>query len=212
MLFCAPLQGNPPLSRLALILATQAGPQRALSDLIHYAVCPSVHARVCVSICACINVQTFWRFKADGTSCVIKKTRPCDVSVFLSFFRLFLSLVQCGAVRATGELLMREGIVVLLQIAHRFLQEKSRKEGKHEIPNIRGLLWNSRAIKELEIFFFSFFFFFGEFLLSMNPHTLVSTSDSNQKERENGTNQLLSFRSSFTLFGIFRSPSRVAFL
>lgn len=121
MLFCAPLKGNPPLSRHSLILATQAGPWRALSDLIHCIVFPFV----CVFWTCTHTHAHFPVFQDWQDTHAIKNTSRRDV-----WTRCLFS----GVVTATGELLTTQGIVILP--AEEEEQEKSLKEGKREIPNI----------------------------------------------------------------------------
>lgn len=84
--------------------------------------------------------------KMFGDSIRFLVSRPTRLFLFL-FPRLSLCF---GVAAALGELLMREGIVVLPQISDRFVYERgeeeqgtSLKEGKHEMPNIFSLRFRS---------------------------------------------------------------------
>lgn len=127
MLFGAPLKGNPPLSRHSLILATQAGPQRALSDLIHCTVCPTAFKCVCIS-CACMySMFTFYNVSwclMTGHAVSSRTPLPQKISTILSSSLLFCFEVAT----ATGELLMTWGIVVLPQISCCLLHERGEEE------------------------------------------------------------------------------------
>lgn len=99
--------------------------------------------------------------KMFGDSIRFLISRPTHLFLFL-FPRLSLCF---GVAAALGELLMREGIVVLPQISDRFVYERgeeeqgtSLKEGKHEMPNIFSLRFRSH--QGISVFCSRLLFFF----------------------------------------------------
>lgn len=145
MLFCAPLQGNPPLSRHCLILATQAAPWRALSYLIHCAVCP---------LCVRARRVTFMRTFPD----VLRLTGQVvsSVGIFLSF-RFFPSFFRSLSLFSQRWIIYKGG-----NFPSALLQGTSPKEGKHVLQCILGLPWSLAAIQEFLTVWVaqtSFFFF-----------------------------------------------------
>ncbi len=171
MLFCAPLKGNPPLSRHSLILATQAGPWRALSDLIHCSVCSSVCMCVCVCVCVCVCAHRlkcaacahFTMFYKTDRTCYSLSSRQQPQRMF-EFFLAFLLSFLFGVVsyrwiiNEIGNCRPTSGLPQPLTWK-RGARARKVSEGRQAWNAKNFLVWNSAAIKEFvsSVAFHSFF-------------------------------------------------------